>query len=247
MDPYLEAPSIWPGVHSRLIAAMSEHLTAKLAPRYFVDVERRVYLLGEDDEAYGQIVPDLTVLRRRGPRAAPESGALQAPTILFTALSEVEVREPHLVVYALPSRAVVTIVELLSPTNKTTGSRGRQEYLAKRREVLASRTHLVEIDLLRGGARIPSSPAFTSDYYVHVSRVSMRPQGEIYGFSLREPIPSVPIPLSEKDPDTILELGQVVTQTYERARYDLLLDYKSPPDPPLRAEDTDWAQGVVEK
>ena len=36
MDPYLEHPALWPDVHNRLIAAISDALTPLLAPRYYI-------------------------------------------------------------------------------------------------------------------------------------------------------------------------------------------------------------------
>ena len=44
MDPWLEHPAIWPDVHNRLITAIADDLAPRLAPKYFVGVEQRVYL-----------------------------------------------------------------------------------------------------------------------------------------------------------------------------------------------------------
>jgi len=37
MDPYLERPDRWSGVHARLIAVIGEMLARQVAPRFFVD------------------------------------------------------------------------------------------------------------------------------------------------------------------------------------------------------------------
>ena len=50
---------------------------------------------------------------------------------------------------------MVTVIELLSPWNKTPEA-GLAEYLAKRTNVLYSTANLVELDLLRGGERLPT-------------------------------------------------------------------------------------------
>lgn len=59
MNPYLEDPALWPGVHGRLIVAMSDdklllfetlreriyadYLSPQLRPKYFVAIEERIY------------------------------------------------------------------------------------------------------------------------------------------------------------------------------------------------------------
>jgi Protein of unknown function (DUF4058) len=49
MDPYIEHPALWPDVHNRLIAARADDLSERVAPRYYVGLERRTYLLKADD------------------------------------------------------------------------------------------------------------------------------------------------------------------------------------------------------
>ena len=50
---------------------------------------------------------------------------------------------------------LVTAIEILSPVNKRNGHEAHRGYLRKRREVFRSSAHLLEIDLLRSGARPP--------------------------------------------------------------------------------------------
>src|SRR5690606_10818361 len=98
-----------------------------------------------------------------------------------------EVREVWLEIRSPQSGEVVTVLELLSPTNKRPG-RGRQKYEEKRFATLGTRTHLVEIDLLRGGAPMPISGSVPrSDYRILVSRGNRRPRAELYPFSVRDP------------------------------------------------------------
>ena len=147
-----------------------------------------------------------------------------------------EVTERYLEIREVETNRVITIIELLSPTNKSTRE-GRDEYDTKRMKVLRSMTHLVEIDLLRGG----QPPAFKvqqgsgeSDYRIVISRAFGRPTANVYLFSVRQPIPDVPIPLKRNEDEPILPLNQLIHQLYERARYDLIVDYQQPADPPRR-------------
>jgi hypothetical protein len=246
MDPWLESPDPWPGVHTTAVAVLREQLVSKLPRTYYVDVERRVYLLEDGDPAQRVIVPDTIVLsegRHRSRRAAPSRPPRHSPTVLVTVPDDIEVREPRLVVRRVGTRELVTVIELLSPANKTHGSHGRDVYLSKRREVLHSRVHLVEIDLLRAGERIPLRDSLPEgDYLVHVSRVEMRPRGEIYAWTVRDEVPEIAIPLAEGDADVTLDLGLVVKHVYDRGGYDRIVDYLSPPDPPLRSKDRPWAR-----
>ncbi len=251
MDPYLEAPSLWPDFHTRLITIAGELLTPQVAPNYFVRVERRVYLLGEDDAAIRQIIPDV-ILHESGapktPRGTLPPGKL-GPTPVVTLIEAIEVRETRLSIHSVAGdRPVVTAIELLSPTNKTLGSHGREEYLSKRRDVLHSSAHMVEIDLLREGAPVPLAVTWPEgDYRVHISRAERRPRGEVYVWRVREELPEIPIPLRKNDPDAVLDLGKAVRTAYERARYDLEIDYKTSPDPPLAPVDSTWAADIIAK
>jgi hypothetical protein len=88
------------------------------------------------------------------------------------------VREAFLTIRERETMEVVTVIEVLSPGNKQAGSDGRREYLRKRRDVLLSATHLVELDLLRGGERLPTiEPLPPGDYYAFVCRRQHRSRG----------------------------------------------------------------------
>ena len=160
MDPYLEDREIWSGVHARLIADIQEVLNRSLRPKYVVRVEERVYVSDEEDPGRVLFVPDAQVLLgRKRLKEAPATIATPAPASVITAprpvevaeLLDEEVRERYLTVARVEGRRVVTIIELLSPTNKVPGSRGRRSYLRKRRKTLRSGPQLVELDLLRQG------------------------------------------------------------------------------------------------
>lgn len=250
MDPYVEAPAIWPDFHTSLVAVCREVLVPQLRPKYVVGIERRVYVLGEDDPAQRTIVPDVTVVAgdrggRRG-RAAGAVAVVREPTVILMAVDEAEVREPCVVIRAAGDRAVVTVIEVLSPANKMAGSHGREEYLAKRREILRSSVHLVEIDLLRLGVPIPSvDPLPPGDYHAHVSRAAMRPRGEVWSWTMHDPLPTLPVPLRKGDPDASFDLARAFREVYDRGGYDGLADYRALPPPPLAEGDAAWAASLL--
>jgi hypothetical protein len=154
-----------------------------------------------------------------------------------------ERRETYLVVRERATREVVTVLETLSPANKRRGGVGRREYLEKREEVLQSPSHLVELDLLREGERLPTQSRLpTGDYYAIVSRRHRRPRAEAYAWTIRDPLPTIPVPLLRGDPDVPLDLQTVFATVYARARYDLSVDYTRPLDPPLTGADAAWWQ-----
>lgn len=252
MDPWLEARHLWPGVHSELIVQLRHLLVPQVRPTYFVDVEEHV--LDEDELPQRTLVPDVSMTPTgrgsAGPsRQDPEAGTEGAGRRLLPALvlmsEELEVRERRLVIRSVRDRTVVTVVELLSHVNKgSPGTRGRQEYLSKRRELLRSQSHLIEIDLLRAGHGIPSvEPLPAGDYHAHVSRVELRPRGEVFSWSVRDPLPVLPVPL--RGEDVRLSLGEAVARAYDQAGYDAELDYTRPPVPPLGAEDQVWAEALL--
>jgi len=149
---------------------------------------------------------------------------------------------------------VVTVLEVLSPSNKTPGANGREEYRRKQDEVLAAEVHLIEIDLLRGGAhtvmappgRLLALPPY--HYLVCVCRTQDRGQSELYAASLRERLPRVRVPLRPPDEDVALDLPQVFAECYEAGAYAYRIDCRQPPPaPPLRAEDEQWLKARLQE
>jgi hypothetical protein len=147
-----------------------------------------------------------------------------------------EVNERYLEVRELGTDTVVTVIEVLSPKNKRKGE-GRTAYETKRQIVLGSLSHLVEIDLLRGGKPMPMSGDDTAaDYRLLVSRRQRRPTAELYGFSLLEAIPDFPLPLMSGDAEPWVDLQAILNGVYDRAGYDARIDYRQPPPPPALGE-----------
>lgn len=249
MDPWLERPALWPDVHSRLITAMADELAPRLAPRYFVGVETRTTILSgiDIDRIYRPDVTIQTAERRAEPRAS-NVAVLEEPEVapievVIPGGEEVEAK--FLTIQELPGRKLVSVIEVLSPANKKAAD-GRGEYLKKRDDWIDSRVSLVEIDLLRSGAPMPiSNPPPQTDYRIVICRAGRRRSAQLYAFSYRSPIPAIKIPLLPGDPEPTLDLNAVLHALYERARYDLVIDYQQPPQPPLRPEDEPWAAAIL--
>ncbi len=243
MDPYLEHPTLWSDVHNSLIAAIRDAASPLVAPAYYVALERRAYLVQPDDIVFiGR--PDLAVVQGRVP-----AGLSPAP--VYSGVLEVDVPmtdkvyENYLEVHEVRSGRLVTLIEVLSPTNKVNED-GRQQYLRKRENVLLSLTNLVEIDLLRDGEPMPVvSRLVSSDYRILISRGKRRPHAQLYAFGLRQPIPTIPLPLLPGDMEPLLDLNAILHDLYSRARFDLRLNYTLPPVPPLEPPDDHWAAGLI--
>jgi hypothetical protein len=160
---------------------------------------------------------------------------------------QVEVREHYIEIKdRCRDFGVVTVIELVSPSNKATGP-GRDSYLAKQREIRASQCHLVEIDLLRRGSHVTSVPgssvqrARPFDYLACVDRWPARNRFELYPCNLRDPLPTIGIPLADPDLDAPLAIQRAVEHVYETSGYELLVKYDEPCIPPLSPEDQAWA------
>ncbi len=246
MDPYLENPAWWPDVHHSLITYIRDALQTTLRPRYRVRVEERLYLLPSTHSIY----PDVTIARwPRTVRETPTPTLTQtvsAPVVepvVVTRLSD-EVREGFIEIVQTESGEVVTVIEVLSPANKTLGE-GRRQYLLKREEILGSRTNLVEIDLLSQGMRVLSdvydwSQRLQGRYLICVSRATNRIQYEMYPINLPDRLPCFRIPLREPDPDVPLDLQAVFDRCYDNGAYADLVDYTKEPHAALSAEEQAW-------
>jgi hypothetical protein len=250
MDPWLEDTDLWPDVHNSLIVSIRDALTPLVIPRYFVRVESRMTVLtGEDlDQMYR---PDVAVRTDDLSWPAREAGAAVMDAVevkpyrVVVRLEEDEIEECFLTIRELPERKLVTGIEVLSPTNTRTKN-ARQEYLDKRRDLMRSGVNLVEIDLLRSGQRMPLSNAPPpTDYRILVFRPKPNKLAEVYGFSYRDPIPSITIPLLSGEPEPSLDLNSVLHALIDRARYDLSIDYRQPPHPRLRKGDQAWAASII--
>lgn len=245
MNPYLENPELWSEVHHRLITAIADAIESDLNRDYRVAIEKRTYLSEGESVLVG--IPDVSVLSQRSTTSQNQSTTLSAlgePVTVTVPMPET-VREGYLEIREVVTGYVVTVIEVLSPANKRAG-KGRVAYETKRREVLGSPTHLVEIDLLRGGKpmRILSKTQ-PSDYRILVSQGNRRPLAQLYSFSIRREIPKFLLPLRSEDTEPLVDLQTLLIGVYERARYDLAIDYSLEPVPLLKEEDKIWVDALL--
>ncbi|HEY9752324.1 MAG TPA: DUF4058 family protein [Coleofasciculaceae cyanobacterium] len=247
MNPYLEAPRRWQEFHSRLIMAIADDLAPKLRPKYRAAVELRVYEDASDELTFiGK--PDTTVFQ--GISSSEQIDSLLSdvatvkPVMVEVPLPE-EIRERYLEIREVSSGDVVTTLELLSPSNKRPG-KGRSQYEEKRLKILGSRTNLVEVDLIRSFKPLPVRGALKPSLYrILVSRSHQRPQAALYPFGLSDPIPAFPIPLKRDESEPIVDLQNLLHQVYDRAAYDLEIDYTQDPVLSLGYEDLIWVDQLL--
>lgn len=267
MDPYLEGAE-WSSFHALLAAEIARQLTPQLRPRYVALPQRR-YVTDSGDalsiftgtplsgslptgssgssSKKGQtLYPDVGIVQTSFeplPSGDSQLVVLDAPLRLMTVMPD-EIPIYSVEIQDVKERRLVTLIEIFSPVNKW--GEGYEEYLQKRQRILRSNAHLVEIDLLRKGKRVPMRQALPkAAYFVFVSRVAERPLTEVWPIQLRQPLPRIMLPLLPGDADIPFDLQAAFTQAYDAVGYDLILDYIRPPDAPLDAEDREWGRQVV--
>jgi hypothetical protein len=242
MDPYLEG-STWMNFHGQLCSEIARQLGPKLRPRYLARLTERFFT--EITVAAGSTktseYPDIGVVESRPLSQSNGAGGLGIATVPVRIPTEIPESVLHFSVEIRDrlERRLITSIEVLSPTNKR--GEGRDEYLAKRHRILQSRSHLIEIDLLRAGRRIPMTRDLPlAPYYVYVGRFEIRPETDVWPISLDQPLPTIPVPLLPGDADVPLDLQLALTTVYDLSEYDLEIDYTQPPAGPLSSQQSMW-------
>jgi hypothetical protein len=246
MDPYLEGPR-WQGVHAQLIAEIARQLAPLLFPRYAALVAERVVVEMPEDvpPPSSSRYPDVAVLEA----ASGPSGGIAATTVAPAPLrlaTVVPEAVPHWTVEIRDAaeERLVTAIEVLSPTNKR--GNGREEYLAKRNQILRTETHLIEIDLLRRGRRVPmQEPLPPAPYFVFLSRGMSRPVTEVWPIAFQQPLPTVPVPLLPGDADVPLDVQRALNTIYDLLNYRILINYAHAPQVPLTPQEQAWADDRI--
>jgi hypothetical protein len=213
-------------------------LAPRLRPQYYVSIEERTYLLEPGGGLAFSTYPDAAVIGETAPIYQTATSGSEVVEVELP-LPE-EIRETYLEIREVADdKKVVTVIELLSPTNKRPG-RGRELYEQKRLLLLGTKTHLVEIDLLRTGESPAMRGGPSSHYHILISRWQDRPTATLLPFGIRQPIPRFKLPLQEGDEEPMLGIGRLIHDLYDRAGYDLRIDYTADAEPPLTAEDKAW-------
>jgi len=243
MDPFIEACGLWNRFHDSLIGDLERELASRVPEQYFVRLGARSYLLPDK----GVHENHATTSRSRNrpekvkSRSAKSSarGTTLEPPIQMLAPLDLEEKEIFIeILQVRPERRIVTGIEILSPSNKLPGTPGWDEYLRKRRSYLNGDASLVEIDLLRGGDRMPMRQAWpNSPYYVLVSHREQVPRCQVWRAFAERPLPRLSIPLSPGQLDIEINLQPIIDGIYERVQFASLIDYRRPISPPLSSSE----------
>jgi hypothetical protein len=251
VDPYIENPAYWRGFHNGLITFITAALNAILPTGFAANYEERVYIIPPERSIY----PDVLVLQRPAdalPASNTTAGAeAGAPHGILTAYPE-EMREGFVEVRSADDwDHIITVIEVLSPANKVAGSVGRDEYQQKQSALLRSDTHLLEIDLLRRGMHTVAAPLERLRQYapwdglICLHRATARYHYEYRLSQLREPLPTVRVPLTPEIPDVLLDLQMIYDRVYDAGPYRRRVDYSSAPPVTLDEAEAEWASTLL--
>lgn len=242
MNPYLEG-HLFPDLHNAFASRIRALLTPLLRPRYAARLEIYTVQDSNPGEDIGIVYPDVEVLKvleqsqsRREPVAVFTPATLSLPLPITVRIPTVELRD-------VENNTLVTCIEILSYVNKRQPGFGI--YSQKRDRLIEAGIHLVEIDLLRRGARSLSQPQIPDSHY-RVTMTRSHDKTDLWALQMQDSLPTIPIPLLSPDPDVPLDLSSAVHRVYEEADYDLTIDYtRQPPPPTLSEPDAEWLRTLV--
>jgi hypothetical protein len=247
MDPYLETH--WRDIHAGLIIYSRDALQGVLPNSLRARVEESVLLETPQGMGDHPLFPDVRVVEYTAKRntEGPRSSAVAVAEPMVVDAEHEPVVETFIEIIDRESgNRVVTVVEFLSPANKSPG-RNRKQYLRKQREVCTSSANLVEIDLNRYGTHTLAfplghiKPKGRAGYMTCVRRATVSDKAEVYLMFLWSRLPVVKVPLRPGDADAPLDLQALVEQCYRNGGYEGTLDYSVDPDPRLLGEERVWA------
>lgn len=249
MNPFFERR--WRDAHTRLITYLHDALQERLPADLVACAEEESVTIGfgGGTTAYR---PDLQI-QEPWTLKEPAGTAVAAPPTLRAATEPIRVfveeeTERWIEIRDLGDR-LITVIELLSPSNKR-GGVDRDHYLAKRRSFRSGGANVVEIDLVRQGASVFPDVVgevmrrASACYGVCVFRAALPAALEVYPIGLRERLPVIRVPLRPSDADVPADLQPLIDQCHERGRYHVL-DYRADPDPPFAPEAAAWVDQVL--
>lgn len=244
MNPYLEQPDTWEDFHQSLMTEMRNQIVASVGAGYVVKLEAHIYLheLSAEERRFAGKA-DIGVSDQGRPSSAGSGSAImEAPVHVHLPVVEQE-RSSYIEIRDREARTLITVIEMLSPTNKFSGP-DREAYIAKRRNLLNGPVNFVELDLSRGGPRMPIPELPDCAYYVLVRRVVDWPIAGLWPIQLRERLPRVHIPLRAPDEDVAIDLQEIVHAVYDKAGYANYI-YSGKPTPALSRDEEQWASALI--
>jgi hypothetical protein len=257
MDPYLEKRGLWEGFHDRLIHKIDESLAQVLPRGYTIDTAVRSYVvlmeaegkkesLAKPDVAVTEPAPEKKPRKKKGGVAVAEPSEAGESVPMQAFVAE-EFEEKFVEIYAEgEKRILVTCIEVLSPANKRKGTKGWRKYERKRQAMLLGRANFIEIDLLRGGDKMPMlTPWPDSPYTLLVSRAEDAPYCRVWLAHFQRRLPVIPVPLLAPDPDLTLDLQPLLDGIYALGRYDERIDYTRPLTPSLSDAEARWVREAL--
>ena len=231
MDPYLESPELWPDVHGALNYKLRAALASVLPTGHIAKVDRHVWVQDPGSEERTKRAKPDTFIVESSPKtsSAVSSAAVLGPNTYLMFPSSKKLGNRFIRIVDRKDRHVVTVIGLPSPANKSSPE-DRLFYLDKRKEYLAASTNLVELDLLRDGGRLPMGKPKPrpADYYIVVSRAAEFPRVGIWTQTVRDSLPTIPVPLKADTPDVSIDLRSCLDQAYDEARHDREIGYNRP-------------------
>ncbi|MGH7213292.1 MAG: DUF4058 family protein [Tepidisphaeraceae bacterium] len=248
VNPYIEWEGYREDFHGTFVPCLRECIVDALPERYDARVEERMLVLTPDRKE--QRRPDVVVSERTDARKSKGGASTVVASPGAAAIVEllpfdvIEETQKWIDILDLEDESIVTSIEVLSPSNKD--SRGSEPFHGKRQNLLLAGVHWIDIDLLLGGGRFRyKDPLPPGHFYAFVTRAPRRPRAsEVFPWSLRDPLPRIPIPLREPDPDITVDLGEAYRLAFERGRYPRRLRYRQP-SPPLGAPDREWVAATA--
>ncbi len=261
-DPYLEDERFWHDFHQRFIAYTAEALVPRVPPRYRIRIdERSLVTTLPPSQPQRVFYPDIAVTERTTPSGAATAVATAVQTetevaldepVIVELVSELIQRQSFIKIVDRTHERLVTVIELLSPSNKRSGE-WRTAYLQKQLSCLEAGVNLVEIDFLRQGEHTVAVPAYAlsspPSFYglVSVWRGHLPRRFEVYPVVLPRRLPCIAIPLLPEDKDVALDLQWVFDRCYDVGRYTLDIDYTQSPPVPLTPEEQEWSDKLLRK
>ncbi|MGL6075856.1 MAG: DUF4058 family protein [Fimbriiglobus sp.] len=251
MDPYLEHPDFWPGFHTKYLVALAAQIGPRLPDGLYAEVEQYIRLESDIDDSDEEPItyrPDVLVASKVKKKVKTLSAIYEPGLALNLPKPKKTSTKRFIAISKLRTREVVTVVELLSHSDKSGSTNGKQYHL-KRETYLANGISFVEIDLIRSGHRMvkPQQNIPDADYYFLVSPAFEFPVAEVWATTVRDALPSLPIPTGKSLPPVVVDQRVAMDRVYEEAAYNRQLDYTQPPIPALRSGDAEWAEALIKK